>query len=225
MLYEFKDELGGDFVYWSNCTGDLHHNCEYWIDNVEELPSELQKAYNELWSEEYWVNCYIVEFNGKYGVALEAEYDKHFAEDEGVSYGALLNIAKNKAAECADKYQDYDVIFGKDTREWSDGSINSIVSIIVPWDTSVEKFEEVAEWFDSMCYDMGNMKNLKAVEELLRACKTKEGIEDFDNHVTAHMAYIQGIIDTSYTLLGVEWDVIKEIDKRTTLEAIENGKL
>ena len=225
MLYEFKDELGGNFVYWCNATGDLHHNAEYWIDDVEELPTELQRAYNELRSENYWANQYIVEFNGKYGVALIAEYDKYFAEDLGISYEELVGFAKEKAIECASRYPEYDVIFGEDTQEWSDGQVDSIVSIIVPWDTTEKKLKEVAEWFDSMCYDMSNMKNLKAVEELLRACKTKEGIEDFDKHVTAHMAYIQGIIDTSYTLLGVEWDVIKEIDKRTTLEAIENGKL
>ena len=143
----------------------------------------------------------------------------------GISYEELVGFAKEKAIECASRYPEYDMIFGEDTQEWSDGQVDSIVSIIVPWDTTEKKLKEVAEWFDSMCYDMSNMKNLKAVEELLRACKTKEGIEDFDKHVTAHRAYIQGIIDTSYTLLGVEWDVIKEIDKRTTLEAIENGKL
>lgn len=154
MLYEFKNEVGGDFVYWSNCTGDLHHNAEYWIDDVADLPNELQRAYNELWSEQYWANCYIVEFNGKYGVALEAEYDAEFASDKGISYEELLSVAKNKAAECADKYSEYDVIFGEDTMHWSDGSVDSIVSIIVPWDTSVEKFVETVTWFDSMCYDI-----------------------------------------------------------------------
>lgn len=155
MLYEFENELGGDFVYWSNCTGDLHHNCEYWIDNVEELPSELQKAYNELWSEEYWVNCYIVEFNGKYGVALEAEYDRYFADDLGITYDALIEAAKDKTIGYADKYQQYDVIFGNDTMEWSDGTTNSIVSVIVPWDTCKNEFDDVAKYLDSTCYDIG----------------------------------------------------------------------
>lgn len=154
MLHEFKNEVGGNFVYWSNCTGDLHHNAEYWIDDVVKLPKELQRAYNELWSEQYWANCYIVEFNGKYGVALEAEYDAEFASDKGISYEELLSVAKSKAAECADKYSECDVIFGEDTMKWSDGSVDSIVSIIVPWDASVEKFDEIANWLDSMCYDI-----------------------------------------------------------------------
>ena len=154
MLYEFKNELSEDFVYWSNATGDLHHNADYWLDDVAELPIELQRAFNELWSDLYWVNCYLVEFNGKYGVALEAEYDKDFADDKGISYKKLLSTAKSKAIECADKYFEYDVIFGEDTMHWSDGSVNSIMSIIVPWNVSVEKFEEVANWLDSMCYDI-----------------------------------------------------------------------
>lgn len=154
MLYEFENELGGDFVYWCNNAGDLHHNTEYWIDDIAELPTELQRAYNELWSENYLTNCYVVEFNGKYGVALEAEYDSDFAEDEKMSYDELLNIAKCKAAECSAKYPDYDVIFGKDTNIWSDGSVDSVVMIIVPWNESVEKFHEVVTWYDSMCYDV-----------------------------------------------------------------------
>ena len=154
MLYEFENELGGDFVYWCNNAGDLHHNAEYWINDVAELPTELQRAYNELWNENYWANCYVVEFNGKYGVALEAEYDSDFAEDVKMSYDELLDIAKRKAVECSEKYPDYDVIFGKDTMHWSDGSVDSIVSIIVPWNESAEKFHDVATWYDSMCYDV-----------------------------------------------------------------------
>jgi len=149
MLYEFENELGGDFVYWCNCTGDLNH-----VNDISELPTEVQRAYNELWNENYWANCYVVEFNGKYGIALEAEYDSDFADDKKMSYDELLDIAKRKAEECSKKYPNYDVIFGKDTMHWSDGSVDSIVSIIVPWNESAEKLDEVATWYDSMCYDI-----------------------------------------------------------------------
>ena len=148
MLYEFKGELSEDFIYWCNCTGDLNH-----VDDVAELRPELQRAYNVLWNENYWANCYVVEFNNKYGVALEAEYDNDFAKDIGISYKELLDKAKSKAATCADRYPKYDVIFGEDTMKWSDGSVDSIVSIIVPWDASEDEVEDVAKWLDSMCYD------------------------------------------------------------------------
>ncbi len=153
MLYEFNDKLE-NFVYWSNCTGDLHHNAEYWIDNVEDLPKELQVAYNELWSDSYWANCYIAEFNGKYGIALEAEYDNYFAEELKVSCKELDNMVKDKAVELANKYSEYDVIFGEDTIKWSNGEVNSAMIIFMPWNVGNEKFLEVQEYFDSMCYNM-----------------------------------------------------------------------
>lgn len=153
MLNVFKNELGGNFVYWSNSCGDLHHNGEYDIERVEDLPKELQRAFNELWCDGvYRVRCYLVEFNGKYGIAFEAGYDKGYAEDLEMTYENLINIAKEKAVECSKKYPEYDVIFGKETEKWSDGSTDSIVMIVMPWDISNEKFDEVGKYLETMCY-------------------------------------------------------------------------
>jgi len=92
MLYEYKDKLGGNFVYWSNSCGDLHHNGEYDIDKVEDLPKELRRAYNELWCDGvYGLRCYLVEFNGKYGIAFEAGYSEGYADDLGITYEGLVN--------------------------------------------------------------------------------------------------------------------------------------
>lgn len=155
MLYEFKNEIGGNFVYWSNGCGDLHHNGEYTIHNVEDLPKELQRAFIELWSEGiYGVRCYLVEFNGKYGIAFEAGYDKYYADDLEISYEQLVRIAREKSVECSNKYPEYDVIFGEDTEEWSDGSTDSIVMIIMPWDISERKFDEVGKYLETMCYEI-----------------------------------------------------------------------
>lgn len=155
MLYEYKNELGGDFVYWSNSCGDLHHNGEYDIDKVEDLPKELQRAFNELWCEGvYGVRCYLVEFNGHYGIGLEAGYDKCYADDIGMKYERLIEIAKEKAVECSNKYPEYDVIFGEETEKWSDGSVDSIVMIVMPWDISEEKFDEVGKYLEAMCYEI-----------------------------------------------------------------------
>ena len=153
MLYEFNDKLE-NFVYWCNNAGDLHHNAEYWIDDVEDLPKELQVAYNELWSDSYWASCYIAEFNDKYGIVLEAEYSSYFAKELKVSRKELDNMVKDKAVELTNKYSEYDVIFGEDTIKWSDGEVNSAMIIFMPWNISKEKFFEVQEYFDSMCYDM-----------------------------------------------------------------------
>lgn len=49
-FYEFNDEveLSRHLTYCSNACGDLHHNGEYDIDDISELPEELQRAYDEL---------------------------------------------------------------------------------------------------------------------------------------------------------------------------------
>lgn len=155
MLYEFKNELGGNFVYWSNSCGDLHHNGEYDIENIEDLPKELQRAFTELWSDGvYRVRCYLVEFNGKYGISFEAEYDKGYADDVEITYDELVKIAREKAIECSKKYPEYDVIFGKDAVERSDGSKDTVVVIVMPWDISKEKLNDVGKYFESMCYEM-----------------------------------------------------------------------
>lgn len=153
MLYEYEDKLDGDFVFWSNSCGDLHHNGEYDIDKVEDLPKELQRAYNELWCEGvYGLRCYLVEFNGKYGISFEAGYGEGFADDLGITYEGFVKTVRGKAVACSNEYPEYDVIFGKDTEEWSDGSVDSVVMIIMPWDISKEKFDEVGRYFESMCY-------------------------------------------------------------------------
>ena len=150
MLYKFENNLE-NFVYWSNSTGDLPYNLEY---DIEDLPKELQRAFTELWSDSYWANQYIAEFNGKYGIILEAEYDKYFAEDLNISYDELVKAAENKAIEVSEMYPEYDILFGKDAIEWSDGSISTSVNVFMPWDIDENKFVEVVNYFDSMCYKM-----------------------------------------------------------------------
>lgn len=154
MLYEFKNQLDEDLVFWSNNSGDLHHNGEYDISHVKDLPKELQRAYNELWSDCYGANCYLVEFKGKYGIAFEAIYDKWYADDSGISYPELLKIAKNKARNYEKRYSEYDIIWGENTTQWSDGSIESSILLIMPWDIQKEKFEEVGKYFGANCYSI-----------------------------------------------------------------------
>lgn len=153
MLYEFKNEIGGNFVYWSNSCGDLHHNGEYDIEKVEGLPRELQRAFNELWCEGiYGVRCYLVEFNGEYGIAFEAGYDKCYADYLEIELEELVKIAKEKANECSNRYSEYDVIFGKYTEERSDRTTEAIIMIVMPWDVNYESFDEVGKYFEAMCY-------------------------------------------------------------------------
>ena len=89
--FEFDNELelNKHLKYWSNACGELHHHGEYDLDNILELPEELQRAYNELWKEGNGCLEYLVEYDGKYYIALVSEFDDTFADDSNISMEEL----------------------------------------------------------------------------------------------------------------------------------------
>lgn len=117
--YEFDNELelNKHLKYWSNACGELHHHGEYDLENVSELPEELQRAYNELWKEGNGCFEYLAEYDNKYYIALISEFDETFANDSGVSTEKLYEIAKRNALELfhQDLFKDTILIIGKET--------------------------------------------------------------------------------------------------------------
>lgn len=83
MFYKYESDFDNDLMFWSNATADLWHKGE---SGESDLPDELLHALNELWTDSHLVCCYLVEFKGRYGVALESIYDRDFAESLGVTY-------------------------------------------------------------------------------------------------------------------------------------------
>lgn len=67
---------------------------------------------------------------------------------------ALVKRVEKKANYISREYPEFDTLFGKDTQSWSDGSVNSQLLVIVPWDESKETFESVAKWLDSIVYEI-----------------------------------------------------------------------
>lgn len=72
-----KGEYPKGHRYWSNATGDLNAA-------LEDLPVQLRRVLDELWSDGYGVECYLVEWNGRYCVQLSAMYDGSYAADLGI---------------------------------------------------------------------------------------------------------------------------------------------
>ena len=85
-----------EVVFWSNCCGDLHYNGEYDVEE-EQLPKELQRAYHELWEEGNGCLEYLLEYDGKYYVALSAEADSDYANTLGLSMDELYAMVKYNA--------------------------------------------------------------------------------------------------------------------------------
>ena len=81
-----KGEYPKGHRYWSNATGDLNAA-------LEDLPVQLRRVLDELWSDGYGVECYLVEWNGRYCVQLSAMYDRDYAEDLGMGYPELVELA------------------------------------------------------------------------------------------------------------------------------------
>lgn len=117
--YEFDSELelNKHLKYWSNCCGELHHYGEYDLENISELPEELQRAFNELWEEENGCLEYLVEYDKKYYIALISEFDSTFSYDCMLSMDELYEIVKRNALELYNEnlFKNTILILGKKT--------------------------------------------------------------------------------------------------------------
>lgn len=113
------------------------------IDNVDELLTQLQKLFTDLWSEDKCFRCYLTELDGQYGIAYEDGYSQHNADDYGISYDELLDKAKVFAEQIAEKFPQFTVMFSKDFTEWSDGTKDSIIAVFMPYGVSKEDFDAV----------------------------------------------------------------------------------
>lgn len=140
------------YKYWSNGCGDLHHHGEYDI-SLEELPTPLQRVYNDLFSEgQFCMNCYLTEYKGEYGISLEAEYDLEYAKDLGITYEELIAAAREKAAALAEAFPQYTVMFGLDTEVWNNGDRSSQMVLFLPADITAEEYNKAGTLADKIVW-------------------------------------------------------------------------
>lgn len=116
-IYENEKEMNSHLKYWSNACGELHHHGEYDLTNILELPEELQRAYKELWKEGNGCLEYLVEYDGKYYIALISEFDDTFANDKGLSMNELYERVKSNALKLYKKelFLNTFLVIGKET--------------------------------------------------------------------------------------------------------------
>ena len=117
--YEFENEteLGRHLKYWSNACGDLHHNGEYDLGNISELPKELQRAYIDLWKEGNGCLEYLVEYDNRYYIALISEFDDSIADNLGRPMDTLYETVKKNALELYSQelFKNTVLLLGKET--------------------------------------------------------------------------------------------------------------
>ena len=133
---QYHDEL----KYWSNCCGDLHRHGGPSIKESE-LPEELLRAYNELWTEGAGSLCYLVEYKGVYGIALINEFDDTYASDINSSMDELYERMKAKADQFSEmeKFKTAQILIAE---ELGFLDCHEFV-VILPCDTEKELFDSI----------------------------------------------------------------------------------
>lgn len=149
MLYTLKKgEYPEGHRYWSNATADLTAPDGREI-GPEELPVQLRRVLDDLWSDGYGVECYLVEWDGRYCVQLSAMYDGSYAADLGMGYPELVELARGRAEELGAERPDLHVVFAENVDLWE---AIAEIWVVMPWDVDADAFHEVADWFNSRCY-------------------------------------------------------------------------
>ena len=140
-----KDDLQKyreDLAYFCNACGELHYHGKYDITE-EQLPEELKRAYNELWTDSGYSLCYLVEYKGQYGIALINEFDDCYAEDSNTTMDSLFEHMKVKAEEYSkmEEFQTTTILLANDIGCFD---CHEFV-VIMPCNTEKELFDKVSK--------------------------------------------------------------------------------
>jgi len=166
-IIETKDawSYSKDLKYWCNACGELHHHGEYDITE-DELPKELSRAYNGLWSDSTGSLCYLVEYKGEYGIALINEFDEEFAKNTDVSMNALYACMKTRAEEYStmNEFKDTKILLFngcgiQDCHEFV---------VLLPCDTPKETFDRIADILYKTVYEKGQAADILQKEATVR---------------------------------------------------------
>lgn len=134
---------------------------------VESLPLEVERAYQELWTDSLCSSCCIVEDYGELYVALSNDFDDDTAIIHQMSMDELYRVVENQAKQFANEelFDDTIVISGEHTGY--DGSHELIV--LIPCGIAKKRFNKIAAYVDKNVYrfsDDTTDTNIKPGEEV-----------------------------------------------------------
>lgn len=158
MLYYYNEKeidkfYKEDVVFFCNGAGDI---CIDGKDKKEEdLPEDLRRAYQELWSENIGSYCYLCQFKGKDSITLCNE----FSYDADSEWGKMSkkefesNVFRN-ARKIADLLgTQADVVVTKEKTPFADLE----VYVVMGADVSVEYFNRVANTLYEFIYEVADV--------------------------------------------------------------------
>ncbi|MCD8084436.1 MAG: hypothetical protein LUE86_13250 [Clostridiales bacterium] len=137
--------------YWSSCKGELYH--------PDNMPMELRKAYQNLWTDQAGSYCYLVEYDGQYGIALRTPFTDDNLDDlitDGIetdSMDQIYEYVRYRARELCNN-----PVFAETTVIVAEYSLDygHELFVFLPWNTTKEQFNEIAGCLRESVYDMRN---------------------------------------------------------------------
>lgn len=143
-MYEFTDkkELLRHLTFWSNACGELHHNGNFTLKGISDLPLELQRAFTVLWEEGNGCHEYLAEYDGSYYIAFDSEFDEDFADLKNLTMDELYEIAKKNALKLheQDLFKNTVLLIAKQT----DDDCHNVI-FLVPAMESKDAYDEIEE--------------------------------------------------------------------------------
>lgn len=79
-----KEIKSNQLRYYCNSIGEIHECGKRMLGNADELPPPLRRPYQELWTDEWNLCCYIVFLDRQPGILLCAEYDADYCRRRGI---------------------------------------------------------------------------------------------------------------------------------------------
>ena len=73
-----------ELQYYCNSIGEIHECGKRMLDRVDELPLLLQRPYQDFWTDEWGLCCYVVFLNKQPGILICAEYDSDYCQEQGI---------------------------------------------------------------------------------------------------------------------------------------------
>lgn len=112
--------------------------------SFKELPEVLQNVFRSTGNwDRFSMIEFLVEYDGSYYLALEADFDRSYATDLGITYEQLVEESRSRAERFTELAPGYNVLFGKDTLRYDDGDCMSQVVVLVPCNVSKDELDRI----------------------------------------------------------------------------------
>lgn len=151
---EDDSRLYDNLLFWSDSCGELEppHGSDKF--DPSGIPQPLQRAFRDLYSDEFCSHCYLVETPGGYGVALINEYDCVTATNFNLSPRELFEAVLRDAQRLSDipEFDQVREIYATESYGPAGGELYHELVVVFPADMDKDAFRAAALRLDAEVY-------------------------------------------------------------------------